>query len=69
MRRISQKIKKKYGNRFSYYRYALSNKEEDIINFGTSTGGLSSLEKSINEIDYLKKSNVNSMKIEKKNVG
>ena len=62
-----KKIKKKYGNRFSYYRYALSNKEgEDIINFGTSTGGLSSLEKSINEIDYLKKSNVNSMKIEKK---
>lgn len=62
-----KKIHNKYGIRFSYYLYALSNKNsEDIIYFGASTGGLSTIEKSVNEIDYLKKNNVNSMKIEKK---
>jgi len=62
-----KEVKQKYANRFSYYELALSNKEgEDIINFGTSTGGLSSMEKSVNEINYLKQNNINSMKIQKK---
>lgn len=61
-----KKIHNKYGSRFSYYGYALSNKNsEDVIYYGKSTGGLSTLEKSANEIDYLKK-NINIIKIEKK---
>ena len=62
-----KQIQKQYDNRFLFFELAISNHSgNDIINFGDMTGGLSSLEKSINEIDYVKKNNTNKLSIEKK---
>ena len=60
------KIHKKYNSRFINFEYALSNKDGfDYINFGDkNSSGLASLEKKINNIDYVDTANKNTLKIE-----
>ena len=57
-----------YSSRFINFEYALSNKNGfDYINFGDKdTSGLASLEKKINNIDYVNTVNKNRIKIELK---
>ena len=57
-----------YSSRFINFEYALSNKNGfDYINFGNKdSSGLASLEKKINNIDYVNTVNKNSIKIELK---
>lgn len=60
-----KKIKNDYGDRFIYFKCALSNKKGSAyINFNKNSHDLASLESSINKIDYIKKKNVNKLNIE-----
>ena len=63
-----KQISKQYNSRFIYFECALSNKDGfDYINFGDKdSSGLASLEKKINNIDYVDKVNKNTVKIELK---
>ena len=63
-----KEICKQYNSRFIYFECALSNKDGfDYINFGDKdSSGLASLEKKINNIDYVDKVNKNTLKIELK---
>jgi len=63
-----KEIHNEYSSRFINYEYALSNKEGfDYIYFGDkNSSGLASLEKKINNIDYVDVVNKNTIKIELK---
>lgn len=62
-----EQIKKEYNSRFTYFECALSNKNSfDLINFGENKSGLASLEKNINNIDYVFRENKKTIKIELK---
>ena len=63
-----KEIHNEYSSRFINYEYALSNKEGfDYIYFGDkNSSGLASLEKKINNIDYVDAVNKNTIKIELK---
>lgn len=63
-----KEIQNHYSSRFINFEYALSNKNGfDYINFGDKdTSGLASLEKKINNIDYVNMVNKNRIKIELK---
>lgn len=63
-----EQIKQKYNSRFHYFKYALSDKDGfDYINFGDkNSSGLASIEKEINNIDYVDRVNKNTLKIELK---
>lgn len=62
-----EQIKQIYNSRFIYFEYALSDKDGfDNINFGDKKLGLASLEKKINNIDYVGRVNKNTLKIELK---
>ena len=62
-----KEIQKHYDKRFIYYDCALSNRDGfDYINFGDNKSALASLEKSINDIDYVGRSNKNTSMIELK---
>ena len=60
-----KKIKNDYGDRFIYFKCALSNKRGSAyINFNKNSHDLASLESSISKIDYIKKQNINRINIE-----
>ena len=63
-----EQIKQKYNSRFHYFKYALSDKDSfDYINFGDKNlSGRASIEKKINNIDYVGRANKNTLKIELK---
>ena len=62
-----EQINQIYNSRFIYFEYALSDKDGfDNINFGDKKSRLASLEKKINNIDYIGRVNKNTLKIELK---
>jgi len=63
-----EQIKQKFNSRFHIFKYALSDKDGfDYINFGDkNSSGLASIEKKINNIDYVNIVNKNTLKIELK---
>ena len=58
-----EEIKNFYKERFHYYSVALSDEEKDDYIYHGKNSELSSLESSINKIDYVKKNNINKTKI------
>ena len=61
------KLKNNYDNRFIYFNCALSNQQGSaIINYSKNSHDLASLETSINEIDFIKKTNIEKLEIKVK---
>ena len=58
-----KEVQKNYKGRFKYYSIALSDEERDDFIFHGLNSELSSLESSINKIDYVKKNNIYKTKI------
>ena len=59
-----KKLKNDYGDRFIYFKCALSNKRGSAcINFNKISHDLASLESSISEIDFIKKKNTEKLEI------